>query len=96
MIVDRLQSANSVILDSVNAANNKHAVESFKNQLAVLSVLTAQLEQLINLTEAMQDKGITSTIMTMEIKNPGIFRSFWLLGFNLSGREADPAPIPVA
>ena len=68
MIVDRLQSANSVILDSVNAANNKHAVESFKNQLAVLSVLTAQLEQLINLTEAMQDKGITSTIMTMEIK----------------------------
>ena len=33
------------------------------------------------------------TAASVEIKNPGIFRSFWLLGFNLSGREADPAPI---
>lgn len=68
MIVNKLQSANSVILDSVNAANNKHAAESFKNQLIVLSTLTTQLEQLLNLIEAMQEKGITQTILTEEIK----------------------------
>lgn len=68
MIVNRLQSANSIILDSVNAASNKHAAESFKSQLAVLSSLTTQIEQLLNLIDAMQDKGITPTIMTKEIK----------------------------
>ncbi len=68
MILNKLQSANSIIMDSVNASNNKHAAETFKNQLISLSVLTAQLEQLLNLIDYVQAKGITPSIMSPEIK----------------------------
>lgn len=68
MILERLQSANSVLLDSVNATSNKHAAEAFSLQLGLLSNSTTQLEHLLNLMEAMQTKGITLRIMTAEIK----------------------------
>ena len=69
MILQKLQSANSIILDSVNATNNKQAVENFIKQLSVLSATTTQLEQLLNLMDAMQAKGIIPHIMTAEIKD---------------------------
>lgn len=68
MILEKLQKANSTLLDSVNATNNKHAVEIFSSQLGLLSNSTSQLEQLLNLVEAIQEKGITSCIVTAEIK----------------------------
>ena len=68
MIIEKLQSANSVILDSVNAANNKHAAEMFKNQLLSLNTLSTQLEQLLNIINAIQEKGIASHIVTGELK----------------------------
>ncbi len=68
MILEKLQSANSVILDSVNATSNKHAAETFNSQLGQLSILTSQLEQLLSLMEAMYEKGITQRIMTAELK----------------------------
>ena len=68
MILQKLQSANSVILDSVNATNNRQAAESFQRQLASLSVSTTQLEQLLDLVMAMQAKGIVTHIISAEIK----------------------------
>lgn len=68
MILEKLQSANSVILDSVNATSNKHAMEVFNDQLGVLNNLTTQLEQLLNLMEAMLTRKITPQIVTTEIK----------------------------
>ncbi len=68
MILEKLQQTNSVLLDSVNATSNKHAAETFSSQLGLLSNSTVQLEQLLNLMEAMQEKGITPRIVTAEIK----------------------------
>ena len=68
MILEKMRSVNSILLDSVNATGNKHAVETFRNQLGLLNTSTTQLEQLLNLMEAMQDKAITPKIMTAEIK----------------------------
>lgn len=68
MILENLQKANSTLLDSVNATSNKHAAETFSNQLGLLNNSTSQLEQLLNLMESMQAKGITSRIVTTEIK----------------------------
>lgn len=47
MILESLQSANSTILDSVQATSNKQAAKAFKNQVIALSQCTSQLEQLI-------------------------------------------------
>ena len=68
MILEKLQQANSVLLDSVIATSNKHAAETFSSQLGLLSNSTTQLEQLLNLMEAMQEKGITPRVVTAEIK----------------------------
>lgn len=69
MILESLQSANSTILDSVRAANNKQAAKAFKDQVIALSQCTLQLEQLLNLIKAMQEKKISSKAFTMEIKD---------------------------
>ena len=68
MILEKLQKASSTLLDSVNATSNKHAAETFNSQLGLLSNLTSQLEQILNLIEAMQKKGITPHIVTADIK----------------------------
>lgn len=68
MILESLQKANSTLLDSVNATSNKHAAETFSSQLGLLSNSTSQLEQLLNLMKAMQEKGITPRIVTAKIK----------------------------
>ena len=68
MILEKLQTANSVILDSVNSTSNKHAAEVFSSQLGLLGSLTTLLEQLLNLMNAMQKKEITPQIMTSDIK----------------------------
>lgn len=49
MILESLQSANSTILDSVQATSNKQAAKAFKNQVIALSQCTSQLEQLLSL-----------------------------------------------
>jgi len=69
MILEKLQIANSTLLDSVNSASNKHAAETFSFQLGLLNNSTTQLEQLLNIMEAMHEKGITPRIVTTEIKN---------------------------
>lgn len=69
MILESLQSANSTILDSVQATNNKQAAKAFKDQVIALSQCTSQLEQLLNLIKAMQEKKISSKVFTVEIKD---------------------------
>lgn len=69
MILESLQSANSTILDSVQATNNKQAAKVFKDQVIALSQYTSQLEQLLNLIKAMQEKKISSKVFTVEIKD---------------------------
>ena len=69
MILESLQSANSTILDSVQATNNKQAAKAFKDQVIALSQYTSQLEQLLNLIKAMQEKKISSKVFTVEIKD---------------------------
>lgn len=69
MILESLQSANSTILDSVQATNNKQAAKAFKDQVIALSQCTAQLEQLLNLIKAMQEKKISAKVFTVEIKD---------------------------
>lgn len=68
MILEKLQETNSTLLDSVNATSNKHAAETFSSQLGLLSNSTSQLEQLLNLMEAMHEKKITPCIVTADIK----------------------------
>lgn len=69
MILESLQSANSTILDSVQATSNKQAAKAFKNQVIALSQCTSQLEQLLSLIKAMQEKKISSKVFTVEIKD---------------------------
>lgn len=69
MILESLQSANSTILDSVQATNNKQATKNFKAQVSSLSQCTLQLEQLLNLIKAIQSKKISSKVFTVEIKD---------------------------
>lgn len=69
MILESLQSANSTILDSVQATSNKQAAKAFKDQVIALSQCTSQLEKLLNLIKAMQEKKISSKVFTVEIKD---------------------------
>ena len=69
MILESLQSANSTIRDSVQATSNKQAAKAFKAQVIALSQCTSQLEQLLNLIKAMQEKKISSKVFTVEIKD---------------------------
>lgn len=69
MILESLQSANSTILDSVQATSNKQAAKAFKDQVIALSQCTSQLEQLLNLIKAMQEKKFSSKVFTVEIKD---------------------------
>lgn len=69
MILESLQSANSTILDSVQTTNNKQAAMAFKNQVIALRQYTSQLEQLLNLIKAMQEKKISSKVFTVEIRD---------------------------
>ena len=69
MILESLQSANSTILDSVQATSNKQAAKAFKDQVIALSQCTSQLEQLLNLIKAMQEKKISSKVFTVELKD---------------------------
>lgn len=69
MILESLQSANSTILDSVQALSNKQAAKAFKDQVTALGKCTSQLEQLLNLIKAMQEKKISSKVFTVEIKD---------------------------
>ena len=68
MILESLQSANSTILDSFRAANDKQAVKNFKGQVISLSRYTVQLEQLLNLIKAIQSKKISSKVFTAETR----------------------------
>ena len=69
MILESLQSANSTILDSVQATNNKQAAKNFKEQVNELSLCTSQLELLLNLIKVMQLKKISSKVFTVNIKD---------------------------
>lgn len=68
MILDALKNTNSVIVDSVNAANNKREAQNFKKQLESLSIFTKQLEQLLNLMQLIREKEIATGIITSELK----------------------------
>lgn len=69
MILESLQSANSTILDSVQAMSNKQAAKAFKDQVIALSQCTSQLEQLLNLIKPMQEKKLSPKVFTVEIKD---------------------------
>ncbi len=68
MILQTLQSANSVIMDSVNNTRNKMAVKDFKNQIISLNGCITQLEQLLNLIQAFEEKGFGERIISKDIK----------------------------
>ena len=67
MILESLQSANSTILDSVQATSNKQAAKAFKDQVIALSQCTSQLEQLLNLIKAMQEKMILYRMLLIHV-----------------------------
>ena len=68
MILQELKEVNSAMLDSVNAARDKQAVENLKVQLNSLSNITTQLEQLLSLMDALKNKGFMEVIITEESK----------------------------
>ena len=68
MILNSLQSANSVILDSVNAANDKNAIEKYKNQLMALNMSTTQLDQFLKLISLFDEKGIIKKFVSADVK----------------------------
>lgn len=69
MILETLQFANSVILDSVQVASNKQAAKAFKTQIIALGGLTPKLEQLLNIINAMKEKEIASSIVSQEVRD---------------------------
>lgn len=69
MILDVLKEANSVILDSVEATNNKQAAENFNKQLATLSKYTLQLEYLLNMIIALAERNFISEVLTENIRD---------------------------
>lgn len=68
MILESLQFANNVLLDSVQVKNNKQAAKNFKDQISLLNALTTQLEPLLNLIIAMKEKGIAPSFISAEAK----------------------------
>lgn len=69
MLLESLQSANSTMLDSVQATNNKQAAKAFKDQVIALRDYASKLGQLLNLIKAMQEKKISLKAFTVEIKD---------------------------
>lgn len=69
MILKTLQSANSVIIGSVNNTINKQAAENFKSQVMSLNGHITQLEQLLNLIQAFEEKGFGEKIISKDIKD---------------------------
>lgn len=69
MILETLQSANNVMLDSVQTTNNKQATKNFKDQIIALNGYTTQLEPLLNLIQALKDKNLTTDVITPSIKD---------------------------
>lgn len=69
MILKTLQSANSVIINSVNNTINKQAAENFKSQVMSLNGHITQLEQLLNLIQAFEEKGFGEKIISKDIKD---------------------------
>lgn len=67
MILETLQLANNVMLDSVQATNNKQATKNFKDQIIALNSYTTQLEPLLNLLQALKDKNLTAGIISPSI-----------------------------
>ena len=68
MILETLRSANHTISDSVQTASNKQAAKAFKDQVNALLQYTSQIEQLLNLIKAMQEKKISSKVFTVKIR----------------------------
>lgn len=69
MIIESLKAANNAMLDSIQATNHKQAAKTFKEQIIALGALTPQLEQLLNIIDALKEKKITDGIFTQEIKD---------------------------
>jgi hypothetical protein len=69
MIVESLKAANSAMLDSIQATNDKQAAKIFKEQIFSLGTLTPQLEQLLSIIEELKEKHIAEGIFTQEIKD---------------------------
>ncbi len=69
MIVESLKAANSAMLDSIQATNDKQAAKTFKEQIFSLGTLTPQLEQLLSIIEELKEKHIAEGIFTQEIKD---------------------------
>ena len=55
-------------MDSVNNTRNKMAVKDFKNQIISLNGCITQLEQLLNLIQAFEEKGFGERIISKDIK----------------------------
>ena len=69
MILDTLQSANSIMLDSVRATQDKQALKTFKTQIVSLGTYTPQLEKMLNIMQAMKEKDMPGNILTADLKN---------------------------
>lgn len=69
MILQTLQSTNSVIIDSVISTNNKNAVKNFKDQILSLNIPITQLEQLLNLIQVLEEKEIAKRIISKETRD---------------------------
>lgn len=68
MILDTLKSTNRVMMDSVQATNDKQAAKKFKAQIFSLNGYTTQLELLLNLIQALKNKGLTTGVITSDVK----------------------------
>lgn len=68
MIIDTLKATNSIMLDSIQATNNKQAAKTFKEQVIALGMCTPILEQLLNVIAVLRDKQIAPGILTAELK----------------------------
>ncbi len=69
MIVESLKAANSAMLDSIQATNSKQAAKTFKEQIGALAALTPQIEQLLNVIDALREKSVANGAFTQEIKD---------------------------
>lgn len=68
MILETLKSTNSVMLDSVQATNDKQAAKKFKDQIVTLNRCIIRLERLLNLIRALKEKELATGVITSDIK----------------------------
>ncbi len=69
MIVESLNNAGNAMMTFVSLANDKAAMERYKDQIGRLSLLTYKLEQLLNIVDSIKEEEIATITFRPEMRD---------------------------